>query len=49
MYPKVLITGHPNSGTSFLCNLVAEMGFSRKSGHITSAERMEAPTIMEAI
>jgi len=26
--PKVLIGGHPNSGTSFLCNLVAEMGFS---------------------
>jgi hypothetical protein len=28
MNPKVLVTGHPNSGTSFLCNLVAEMGFS---------------------
>ncbi len=28
MNPKVLITGHPNSGTSFLCNLVVEMGFS---------------------
>jgi hypothetical protein len=26
--PKVLVTGHPNSGTSFLCELVAAMGFS---------------------
>jgi hypothetical protein len=28
MDPKVLVTGHPNSGTSFLCELVAAMGFS---------------------
>lgn len=26
--PKVLIGGFPRSGTSFLCNLVVEMGFS---------------------
>lgn len=25
---KVLVTGYPNSGTSFLCNLVVELGFS---------------------
>jgi len=28
MLPKVLITGFPDSGTSFLCNLVADLGFS---------------------
>lgn len=28
MNPKVLVTGHPNSGTSFLCELVVAMGFS---------------------
>lgn len=25
---KVLVTGHPNSGTSFLCNLLVELRFS---------------------
>ena len=28
MNPKVLIGGFPRSGTSFLCNLIVEMGFS---------------------
>ena len=33
MLPKVLIAGFPNSGTSFLCNLVSELGFSAGPAH----------------
>ncbi len=31
--PKILITGFPDSGTSFLCNLVSELGFSAGPTH----------------
>lgn len=32
-WPQIIVGGFPNSGTSFLCHLVSEMGFSAGSPH----------------